>query len=385
MKIGVIGVGRTGLAFALLCKKAGYDVFVSDNREDYVFNLNHNICIIDEPWIQKMLFETNGLNATTNNIEVIENADIIFSFVPTPATTEGNFDTSSIFEVSNDFFNASKLDIPIFNKKFVIGSSTNPGDVEQIQNKLSMFSIQVSYNPLCVEKGEVVKGIQESDVVLIGTEYQELANDLVQIYGKIQTTPVNAHIMSSKAVEICKLGIDSFVATKITYANLIGDILKKSNLSNEISSVLKAIGGDSRIGKKNFEYGFGMEGPYLPKNNRSLGYYVNELELNQNFPSIVEEFYSSRLIFLKNLFIQQNPDKSVPFVMNYLSHKPESEILDESQKVKLCLTLLEEGYYFNVIEKDSTLKQLLDLGEQFNGRLKFYKQGTNPEGYLINL
>ena len=35
MKIGIIGAGRLGLTFALLCEKNGYDVIVSDVREDY--------------------------------------------------------------------------------------------------------------------------------------------------------------------------------------------------------------------------------------------------------------------------------------------------------------------------------------------------------------
>ena len=40
MKIGVIGAGRLGICFALLCERAGYDVLVSDIREDYVNDLN---------------------------------------------------------------------------------------------------------------------------------------------------------------------------------------------------------------------------------------------------------------------------------------------------------------------------------------------------------
>jgi UDP-glucose 6-dehydrogenase len=49
MRIGIIGAGRLGLTFALLCKKAGYEVIVSDKREDYVFNLNNGICNTNEP------------------------------------------------------------------------------------------------------------------------------------------------------------------------------------------------------------------------------------------------------------------------------------------------------------------------------------------------
>ncbi len=41
MKIGVIGAGRLGICFALLCEQAGYDVLVSDVREDYVKNLRN--------------------------------------------------------------------------------------------------------------------------------------------------------------------------------------------------------------------------------------------------------------------------------------------------------------------------------------------------------
>lgn len=385
MTIGIIGAGRLGLTFALLCEKAGYTVIVSDKREDYVYNLNHHVCITNEPLLQQMLFETINFSATTNNIEVIESSDIIFTFVATPSLTDGSYDTSTVFEVTNDFFAASKLDISVFNKKFIVGCTTNPGDVEQIQNRLSMFSIEVAYNPEFIAQGEIVKGLEESDIVLIGTEYQELANELLQIYKKIQTTPVNGHIMSSKAAEITKIGINCFLTTKISYANMMGDILTKSNLISEIDSVLSAIGGDSRVGKKYMRYGFGFGGPCLPRDNRALGQYAKDLGMELNLPLTVDEFNKEHALFLKDFFMKQNPDKTVPFVMNYITYKRGTDILEESQQFKLCLDLLEEGYYLNVIEIESVSKQLSDLSEQYDDKLKFYKLGTSPEGFVINL
>jgi UDPglucose 6-dehydrogenase len=385
MKIGIIGAGRLGLTFALLCEKAGYEIIVSDKREDYVYNLNQGICNTNEPLIQEMLFEVKNFSATTSNVEIIKNSDIIFTFVATPSTTDGSYDTSSVFEVVNDFFSASKLEIPIFNKKFIVGCTTNPGDVGQIQDRLSMFSIQVAYNPEFIAQGEIVKGLEQSDIVLIGTEYQELSNDLVEIYNRIQTTTVNAHVMSPKAAEITKIGINCFLTTKISYANMMGDILTKSNLSNEIDSVLNAVGGDSRVGKKYMKYGFGFGGPCLPRDNRALGHYANELGLKLNLPFTVDEFNKEHAEFIKNFYMNQNPDKGVPFVMNYITYKRGTDILEESQQFKLCLDLLEEGYYVNVIEIDPVIKQLSELSEQFDNRLKFYKPGTSPEGYVINL
>jgi len=385
MKIGVIGAGRLGLTFALLCEKAGYSVLVSDKREDYVQNLNQNVCLTNEPLIQKMLFEVNNFSATTDNIEVIKECDTIFTFVATPSTMDGNYDTSKVFEVANDFFTVSQLNLPVHDKKFIIGCTTNPGDTEQIQKKLAVFNTQVAYNPEFIAQGEIVKGLEQSDIVLIGTEYHELGNELVKIYEKIQTTPVNAHIMSSKAAEITKIGINCFLTTKISYANMMGDILMKSGLNAEIDTVLSAIGGDTRVGKKYMKYGFGFGGPCLPRDNRALGHYAKNLGMELNLPLTVDEFNIEHASFLKNHYMSLNPNKDVPFVMNYITYKRGTDILEESQQFKLCVDLLEEGYLVNVIEIDEVIKNLQSLSENYNGRLKFYKQGTLPEGYIINL
>ena len=147
MKIGVIGAGRLGLTFALLCEKNGYDVIASDVREDYVFNLNQKICLTNEPLVQSMLLETKKFSATTDNIEVIKESDIIFIFVATPSTLDGNYDTSKVFEIVGDFYSANTLGIELFNKKAIVGCTTNPGDVEQVQSRLNMFNVQVAYNP----------------------------------------------------------------------------------------------------------------------------------------------------------------------------------------------------------------------------------------------
>jgi UDPglucose 6-dehydrogenase len=385
MKIGIIGAGRLGLTFALLCEKNGYDVIVSDVREDYIFNLNQKICLTNEPLIQSMLFDVKNFSATTNNIEVIKNSDIIFTFVATPSTIDGNYDVTRVFEVVEDFYLASTLNIPLYNKKFVIGCTTNPGDVEQIQIKLNMFNIHVAYNPEFIAQGEIVKGIEQSDIVLIGTEYTELANELIGIYNKIQTTPVNSYVMSTKAAEITKIGVNCFLTTKISYANMMGDIMIKSGLDSEINTVLSAIGGDTRIGKKYMKYGFGFGGPCLPRDNRALGHYAENLGMKLNLPLNVDDFNKEHAKFLKEYYIQKNPDKKIPFVMNYITYKRGTDILEESQQFQLCVDLLNEGYFVNVIEIDEISKKLNYLSESYNNRVKFFKPGTKPKGYYINL
>ena len=55
MKIGVIGAGRLGICFALLCEQAGYDVLVSDIRSDYVADLNRKKIKTNEPEVEYLL------------------------------------------------------------------------------------------------------------------------------------------------------------------------------------------------------------------------------------------------------------------------------------------------------------------------------------------
>jgi nucleotide sugar dehydrogenase len=385
MKIGIIGTGRLGLTFALLCEKNGYEVIVSDVREDYVFNLNQKICLTNEPLIQSMLFDVKNFSATTKNIEVIENSDIIFTFVATPSTLDGNYDTTKVFEVVEDFYLAYSLNIPLYNKKFVIGCTTNPGDVEQIQTKLNTFNVQVAYNPEFIAQGEIVKGIEQSDIVLIGTEHTKLSNELIEIYNKIQTTPVNACVMSTKAAEITKIGVNCFLTTKISYANMMGEIMIKAGVQDEIDIVLDAIGGDSRVGKKYLKFGFGFGGPCLPRDNRALGHFANNLGMELNLPLTVDNFNKEHANFIKNYYIQKNPDKGVPFVMDYITYKKGTDIIEESQQFQLCVDLLNEGYTLHVIEIDTVTTKLQQMSESYNNRLKFFKPGTNLQGYKITL
>jgi nucleotide sugar dehydrogenase len=385
MKLGVIGVNDVGLSFGLLCEKNGYEVLVSNMDEDYIFNLNQKICITNEPLIQSMLFDTTKFSATTSNTDVIKNSDIIFIFSQTPSNIEGNYDTTKVFDIISEFYSLSSQNVPLYNKKVVICSTTNPGEVEQIQQRLNMFNVQVAYNPFFTNEGEIVKDIENHEMVLIGGEYQELINDLIQLHTKIKKVLVNVYSMSSKAAELTKIGINSFLSAKISYANMLGEIITKSGIEDEVNMVLNAIGGDSGIGKKHMNYGFGFGGPTINGDNKALKHFAESVGAGTDLISSVNQFNKSHILFIKKYYTQKNPNKEIPFVMNHITYKKGSNIVEESQQFKLCIELLSDGYSVNVIEISEVSTNLNSLSESYNGRLKFYKPGTKPEGIVINL
>ena len=86
MKIGVLGAGRLGICFALLLEKAGYEVIASDIREDYVANLRAGVIKTAEPQVSKLLSKSKNITFVVDNIDVIEECDLIYTFVATPST-----------------------------------------------------------------------------------------------------------------------------------------------------------------------------------------------------------------------------------------------------------------------------------------------------------
>jgi nucleotide sugar dehydrogenase len=385
MKIGIIDTNITGLSFGLLCEKNGYEVLFSNKDENFVFNLNQRVCITNEPLIQSLLLDCPKFSATTSVSDVIKESDIIFVFSETPINLEGNYDTTEVFNIITNFYSLSSQDVVLYDKKLVICSTTNPGEVEQIQSRLNMFNVRVAYNPMFIEAGEIVKNLQESDMVLIGTEHQELSNELINIHTRIKKVTINAYVMSYKASEIVRVSINSFLCSKINQANMIGQIAIKSGIESEIGMILTAIGGVDGIGKKHMSYGFGFGGPSINSDNKAIKHYSESIGVETNLLTSINEFNKSQLKFIKDYYIQQNPTGEQPFVFNYITYKNSVNILEESQPFQLCVDLLDDGYNVNVIEKPEIISQLNNLSEKYNGRLRFYKQGTKPEGILIKL
>jgi len=345
MKIGVIGAGRLGICFALLCEQAGYEVIVSDCRDDYVVGLNNRIISTNEPEVADLLDDAKNFIAVLDNVEVIKQSDIIYTLVATPSLPDGSYDVSSIWQVIDDI---QSCEFSLHGKSFVVGCTTNPGDCELFQTQLNPYGVDVYYNPEFIAQGSIIKDLRYADMVLIGGKGQHL-DTIKEIYSKIQITNPKIYNMSTTAAEFVKLAVNCFLTTKISYANMIGEVMTLAGLEDEISTVLKAIGADSRVGHKYLNYGYGFGGPCLPRDNRSFAAYAKKLGLEYNLGSTTDDFNNEHARFLVEYFIKKNVS-NLPFCFRYISYKEGTDILTESQQYRLCLDLLENGYKVYVVE-----------------------------------
>jgi len=90
MKIGVIGVGRLGICFALLLDRAKHDVIASDIRANYVAGLNRRQIMTTEPDVVGMLSNSN-IKFTTDTRDVVQSSDIVYVMVATPSLADGSY------------------------------------------------------------------------------------------------------------------------------------------------------------------------------------------------------------------------------------------------------------------------------------------------------
>jgi nucleotide sugar dehydrogenase len=368
MKIGVIGAGRLGICLALLLEQAGYEVIASDIREDYVKGLNERKIVTNEPGVQELLSKATKLTATTDNFKVIMDCDVIFTLVATPSLPDGSYDVSSVWQVVKDIQNA---DFSVYGKTLVVGCTTNPGDCDDFQKQLKDCGVEVFYNPEFIAQGSIIRDLQRADMVLIGGKRNEVYDELCELYNRIQVTQPRISIMSPKAAEIVKLAVNCFLTTKISYANMVGEVLTLSGLEYEIDTVLTAIGEDTRVGNRFLKYGFGFGGPCLPRDNRSLGAYANKLGLEYNLGLTTDNFNNEHASFLKNYFIKKN-ETNLPFWFQYISYKDGTDILTESQQYRLCIDLLNAGYKVYVHDNRAILDQVEDyLKSTYGDRIEF--------------
>ena len=350
MKIGLIGAGRLGICLALLIERAGFNVIASDVREDYIENLQNKVIFTNEPQVQDYLSQSENIEFTTDNQKLIDESDIIFTLVQTPSLEDGSYDVSAVWKVVQDLQNSNTK-----GKSFVVGCTTNPGDCDEFQKMLDM---DVYYNPEFIAQGSIIKDLQNADMVLLGGEGKHL-EALKELYYLIQFSfkQAEVHNMSTKAAEITKIAVNCFLTTKISYANMLGEVLSLSGLDDEIKTVLSAIGSDSRVGTKYLNFGFGFGGPCFPRDNRAFAAHAQSVGVKHNIGYTTDAFNEEHAQFMKEFFIRKNKDH-LPFAFNYLTYKPGIDILTESQQYRLCLDLLDEGYA--VYCMDDTIIHLCD-------------------------
>ena len=350
--LSVVGVGRLGLCFCLFLERAGYNVLGVDMSEDYVKSLNEKTFSTPEANVDDLLRNAKNFRATTNLSEAVDHSDVIFLLVATPSLEDGRYDHSQVEAVLESL---KEIGAPEKEKHLVVACTTMPGYCDTIVDKARGLNYTLSYNPEFIAQGTIFRDQVNPEFVLIGEATKEIGDILESIYMRATESNPSIHRMKRMEAEICKIAYNCFLTTKISFANMIGDIARTSGLSPE--PILGAIGSSDKVGHKYLGYGYGYGGPCFPRDNRALAIHAKDIGYDALISYATDQTNVNHLSFQVEQYKKENPlPASVTF--DTVTYKPDTDILEESQQLQFAVHLANAGYSVRVIETQSVVERL---------------------------
>jgi UDPglucose 6-dehydrogenase len=282
LRLSVVGCGYVGLVTGACLAEAGHDVVCTDIDKERIAQLNAGGVPIYEHHLDKILSsarKAGKISYTSDPGEAIRSGDAIFICVGTPPKENGDADLSAIDHVARQI--AAEARSP----KLVIEKSTVPARTGlELRRALTAYSrnsnvtFRVVSNPEFLREGTAVADFFHPDRIVVGVEDESSANDLRQIYRPIlertfrcpvhdgtcpPTTPAELLVTTINSAELIKHASNSFLALKISYANVIADLCEK--IGADVEEVTRAMGLDPRIGSQFLRAGLGFGGFCFPK------------------------------------------------------------------------------------------------------------------------
>ena len=261
MRLGLFGTGYAGLVTSVCLAQLGHTVTAIDKNPDIVARLSDGVPTIHEPGLEELLtsnLEADRLSFTTKAEDAVCASDMIFVCVGTPPRSDGHADLSQVEEVARTI--ASMLD----GYKLIVEKSTVPArtahwidwTIRRLAGREREF----------LREGSAVRDFLHPDRIVIGADSGRARSLLLDLYQSSFDCPII--VTSVTTAELIKQAANAFLATKISFINLVSDLCEK--LDVDVTTVAKGIGLDPRIGRDFLNAGLGFGGSCLPKDVSAL-------------------------------------------------------------------------------------------------------------------
>jgi UDPglucose 6-dehydrogenase len=346
MKLAVFGLGK---CLAAVFASKHYRVLGTDVDRSAVKKVKRGEAPVQETGLDQ-LFRANAylLNADNSAYHVAMWADIIFVVVPTPSDTSDRFSLKHILEAAGPIGRAiADCDD---RKVVVIVSTVMPADMEssvvpaleRASGKTCPKDFGVCYNPEFIALGSVIADMQDPDFVLIGESDAVSGEQLEALYRDIVPMQTPIERTSFINAELAKLAINTFVTTKISYANMMAN-LGRAFPGADAHEVCRIVGNDHRIGHRCLGPALSFGGPCFPRDVRAMIVAAGERGANVPLAYATLKTNHDHHQFVLNWLRGAVHEKGVVGVLG-LSYKPFTHIIEESAAFRLARELAAFGH-----------------------------------------
>ena len=358
--LAVFGLGKLGATLAVVLGEAGHQIRGYDPSALAVESLNQGEPLIFEPGLADLMASTKDkVSAYLRSEDALRGTSGAFIIVPTPSGPDGAFDNTFVISALRDI--GKHLALHPRNFTIVISSTVMPGSCNEVFiGELEVASgvtvgstLSLAYSPEFIALGSVINDMKHPDLVLIG-ESDPSAGDFVEEVSRtvVQNKPKYRR-MSLASAELAKIAINTFVTTKISYANMLSEICDQLPGAS-IDDVTAAVGSDSRIGQSYLTAGLGYGGPCFPRDNKALAVAALSLGVNAEI-AVATDLINDRQIERVVKLVLQHSSRGDSVAIVGLAYKGDTPLLEASQAMEIARRLIAEGR--NVFGLDDLVRQ----------------------------
>ena len=348
MRISVIGLGKLGSPMAAVYAAKGHEVVGVDLNPGFVQALNQGLAPVAEPRLQEMIdLGRSRLSATCDFAAAMDATDLSCVIVPTPSTEAGTFTNKYVLAALDAM--GPGLRAKSGYHVVVITSTVMPGScdgeirahLEAVSGKRVGVDIGLCYSPEFIALGNVVNNLLRPDMVLVGQSDIRAGDALAQLYLSSCDNQPAIRRMNLINAEITKIAVNTYVTTKISYANMLADLCERL-AGADVDVVTDAVGLDSRIGGKYLKGATGYGGPCFPRDNIAFSALARSVGAQPLLAEATDQVNNLQIQRLGEMIRAVAPAGGRVSILG-MSYKPDTAVIEESHGVKLAAHLLAQG------------------------------------------
>jgi UDPglucose 6-dehydrogenase len=353
--VSVIGLGKLGAPMAACFAARGFTVHAVDLNPRKVDDISRGVPPVHEPGLAELLAECAGRIFATRDIEGAVNAsDATFVVVATPSEADGGFSLRYAIPTCESIGRALRTKSAYH--VVVITSTVMPGSMGgQIKSALERASgkrcgadFGLCYNPEFIALGTVIRDFYNPDFLLIGESDARAGDVLSDIYKRTcKNSPAFARMNWINA-EITKLSVNTYITTKISYANMLARLCEKLPEA-DVNVVTDALGLDTRIGAKYLKGAVSYGGPCFPRDNRALAALAARVGASSGLAEATDIFNRAQIKSLAEI-VKSHRNESDAIGILGLTYKPNTDVVEESFGLLLAQELSAAGLAVTVYD-----------------------------------
>lgn len=349
MDIAVIGLGKLGSPLAAVLADKGHRVIGVDLNPNAVTAINAGRAPVTEPGLQERIDSAGKrLSATTDFAEAITATDISFIIVPTPSDTHGRFTNRYVIDAVERIGSALRTTARyhVVNITSTVMPGSTGGEIrtalEGASGRRVGDDVGLTYNPEFIALGSVVRDLLNPDMLLVGESDARAGDVLEAVYRQTVSRDIPIQRMNWVNAELTKIAVNTYVTTKISYANMLAEICEHLPEA-DVDVVTTALGKDSRIGGKYLKGALGYGGPCFPRDNVAFASMARSLGVAADIATATDAINQRQVDRVVDLVARLGPKGSAVAVLG-LAYKPQTPVVEESQGIMIARKLSQAGH-----------------------------------------